>query len=145
MQTIQTALAKAAADPTGLSRAQVLSGEDRPWGRFDSVDRGERYQVKRIRVKPGGQLSLQYHHHRSEHWIVVSGTAKVTLGKRCFILSEGESVFIPKAATHRLENAGHLPVELIEVQFGEYLGEDDIVRLDDVYGRCTEEETTATA
>ena len=145
MQTIHTALTNAASGSTGPSKAHAHSGEDRPWGRFDSVDRGERYHVKHIRVKPGGQLSLQYHHHRSEHWIVVSGTANVTLGKRRFLLSEGQSVFIPKAATHRLENAGHLPVELIEVQFGEYLGEDDIVRLEDVYGRCTEEETTATA
>lgn len=107
----------------------------RPWGWYDSVDAGERFQVKRIVVKPGGTLSLQMHHHRAEHWIVVSGTAKVTRGEETLLLSENQSTFIPLGTTHRLENPGRLPLEIIEVQSGAYLGEDDIVRLEDVYGR----------
>ena len=107
----------------------------RPWGSYDSVDAGERFQVKRIVVKPGGTLSLQMHHHRAEHWIVVRGTAKVTRGDDTFLLSENESTFIPLGTTHRLENPGRVPLEMIEVQSGAYLGEDDIVRFDDVYGR----------
>lgn len=109
--------------------------EKRPWGRFDSLDRGERHQVKRITVDPGGRLSLQYHHHRSEHWIVVAGTARVTVGEDVMALQPGEQVFIPQGAVHRLENMGSEPVEIIEVQLGSYLGEDDIVRVEDVYGR----------
>jgi mannose-1-phosphate guanylyltransferase/mannose-6-phosphate isomerase len=107
----------------------------RPWGWYDSVDAGARFQVKRIVVKPGGTLSLQMHHHRAEHWIVVSGTAKVTKGGETFLVSENESTYIPLGTTHRLENPGRVPLEMIEVQSGSYLGEDDIVRFEDVYGR----------
>ena len=107
----------------------------RPWGWYDSVDAGARFQVKRIVVKPGGTLSLQMHHHRAEHWIVVSGTAKVTKGEQTFLVSENESTYIPLGTTHRLENPGRVPLEMIEVQSGSYLGEDDIVRFEDVYGR----------
>jgi mannose-1-phosphate guanylyltransferase/mannose-6-phosphate isomerase len=107
----------------------------RPWGWYDGVDAGERFQVKRIVVKPGGTLSLQMHHHRAEHWIVVSGTAKVTKGDESFLLSENQSTFIPLGTTHRLENPGRVALEMIEVQSGSYLGEDDIVRFEDVYGR----------
>ena len=110
-------------------------GEDRPWGRFDSLDRGDRHQVKRIRVNPGGRLSLQYHHHRAEHWVVVTGRATVTVGREVTELNPCDQVFIPKGATHRLENLTNEPVEIIEVQYGEYLGEDDIVRVEDIYGR----------
>ncbi|NNJ77023.1 MAG: mannose-1-phosphate guanylyltransferase/mannose-6-phosphate isomerase [Anderseniella sp.] len=111
------------------------AGEDRPWGRFDSLDRGQNHQVKRIRVDPGGQLSLQYHHHRAEHWIIIAGMAQVTIGKRVMTLGPCEQAFIPQGEVHRLENPGDEPVELIEVQHGDYFGEDDIVRLEDVYGR----------
>lgn len=107
----------------------------RPWGSYDSVDMGERFQVKRIVVKPGAALSLQKHHKRAEHWVVVSGTAEVTCDDRVFDLHENESTFIPLGSVHRLRNTGSKPVELIEVQSGSYLGEDDIVRLEDVYGR----------
>jgi mannose-1-phosphate guanylyltransferase / mannose-6-phosphate isomerase len=107
----------------------------RPWGCFDSIDRGERFQVKRIVVQPGARLSLQLHHHRAEHWIVVRGTARVTRGEEEFLLGENESTYIPLGVRHRLENPGKLPLEVIEVQSGAYLGEDDIVRFDDVYGR----------
>ncbi|MHB9833906.1 mannose-1-phosphate guanylyltransferase/mannose-6-phosphate isomerase [Paraburkholderia terrae] len=107
----------------------------RPWGHYDSIDKGERFQVKRIVVKPGAQLSLQMHHHRAEHWIVVRGTALVTRGEEQLILSENESVYIPLGTTHRLENPGRMPLEIIEVQSGSYLGEDDIVRFEDTYGR----------
>ena len=108
----------------------------RPWGWYDSIDFGPRFQVKRIVVKPGGVLSLQMHHHRAEHWIVVSGTAKVTRGDECFLLAENQSTFIPLGVTHRLENPGKLALEMIEVQSGSYLGEDDIVRFEDHYGRA---------
>jgi mannose-1-phosphate guanylyltransferase / mannose-6-phosphate isomerase len=107
----------------------------RPWGYYDLIDSGERFQVKRIVVQPGGRLSLQLHHHRAEHWIVVSGTALVTRGDEQFMLSENQSTFIPLGVTHRLENPGKLSLELIEVQSGPYLAEDDIVRFDDGYGR----------
>lgn len=107
----------------------------RPWGSFESIDCGERFQVKHITVNVGGKLSLQRHHHRSEHWVVVKGTAKVTCGKECFFLSENQSTYIPIGVTHRLENVGKIPLEMIEVQSGAYLGEDDIERLDDQYGR----------
>lgn len=107
----------------------------RPWGSYESVAEGERFQVKRIVVKPGQKLSLQMHYHRAEHWIVVRGTARVTCGDREFLLGENESTFIPLGHTHRLENPGLVPLELIEVQSGAYLGEDDIVRFEDVYGR----------
>lgn len=107
----------------------------RPWGWYDGVDSGKRFQVKRIVVKPGAALSLQMHHHRAEHWIVVSGTAQVTRGDASYLVSENESTFIPLGTRHRLENPGCVPLEMIEVQSGSYLGEDDIVRFDDVYGR----------
>ncbi|MFT5082011.1 MAG: mannose-1-phosphate guanylyltransferase/mannose-6-phosphate isomerase [Lentisphaeria bacterium] len=107
----------------------------RPWGNYDSVDSGERYQVKRIEVKPGASLSLQMHHHRAEHWIVVSGTALVQRGKEEILLSENQSVYIPLGETHRLTNPGKLMLQLIEVQSGSYLGEDDIVRFEDNFGR----------
>ena len=107
----------------------------RPWGKYDSIDSGERYQAKRITVKPGAKLSVQMHHHRAEHWVVVSGTAKVTNGEKTFILSENESTYIPVGVIHALENPGKVPLEMIEVQSGSYLGEDDIVRFDDIYGR----------
>lgn len=114
----------------------------RPWGKYDSIDMGDRYQVKRITVKPGAKLSVQMHHHRAEHWIVVSGTAKVTNGEKTFLLSENESTYIPKGVVHALENPGKLPLELIEVQSGSYLGEDDIVRFEDKYGRSVDPLTT---
>jgi mannose-1-phosphate guanylyltransferase / mannose-6-phosphate isomerase len=107
----------------------------RPWGDYEGVDAGGRYQVKRLTVKPGAKLSLQMHHHRAEHWIVVSGTARVTRGDDVFILSENESTYIPLGTTHRLENPGSIALEIIEVQSGSYLGEDDIVRFEDVYNR----------
>ena len=107
----------------------------RPWGFYDSIEHGERFQVKRIVVSPGSKLSLQMHHHRAEHWIVVCGTALVTRGEEQFLLSENESTFIPLGVRHRLENPGKVPLEIIEVQSGTYLGEDDIVRFDDIYGR----------
>lgn len=109
----------------------------RPWGTYDGIDAGERFQVKRIVVRPGASLSLQMHHHRAEHWIVVRGTARVVRGEETFILSENESTYIPLGTRHRLENPGRVPLELIEVQSGSYLGEDDIVRFDDVYGRVS--------
>jgi mannose-1-phosphate guanylyltransferase len=107
----------------------------RPWGKYDSIDTGERYQVKRITVKPGAKLSVQMHYHRAEHWIVVSGSAKVTNGEKTFLLAENESTYIPVGVIHALENPGKVNLELIEVQSGSYLGEDDIVRFDDLYGR----------
>lgn len=113
----------------------------RPWGSFESIDQGERFQVKRITVNEGGQLSLQRHHHRSEHWVVVKGTAKVTRGEEEFLLSENQSTYIPIGVTHRLENVGKIPLEIIEIQSGAYLGEDDIERLDDQYGRNEDSET----
>jgi mannose-1-phosphate guanylyltransferase/mannose-6-phosphate isomerase len=108
---------------------------NRPWGTYDSVDSGPRFQVKRIVVNPGARLSLQMHHHRAEHWIVVSGTAEVTVGDKVILLSENQSTYIPLGQTHRLANPGKVPLELIEVQSGSYLGEDDIVRFEDTYGR----------
>lgn len=107
----------------------------RPWGKYDSIDQGSRFQVKRITVKPGAKLSVQMHHHRAEHWIVVSGTAKVTNGEQEILLTENQSTYIPVGAIHALENPGKVPLELIEVQSGSYLGEDDIVRFEDKYGR----------
>lgn len=107
----------------------------RPWGKYDSVDNGDRYQVKRITVKPGAKLSVQMHHHRAEHWIVVSGTARVKNGDSTFLLAENESTYIPVGVIHSLENPGKVDLELIEVQSGSYLGEDDIVRFEDKYGR----------
>ena len=118
---------------------QSHSGENRPWGRFDSLDKGETHQVKNIKVNPGGQLSLQYHFHRSEHWIVVKGVATVTVNDEVSQLIPGQQVFIPQGAVHRLENFTDEPVELIEVQYGTYFGEDDIVRVEDIYNRSATE------
>lgn len=107
----------------------------RPWGVYDSIDSGKRYQVKRITVKPGAKLSVQMHHHRAEHWIVVSGTAQVTNGEKTYLVTENQSTYIPVGQIHSLENPGVIDLELIEVQSGSYLGEDDIVRFEDLYGR----------
>jgi mannose-1-phosphate guanylyltransferase / mannose-6-phosphate isomerase len=119
----------------GRHEAQVHRKAYRPWGHFDSVDSGERHQTKRIVVKPGAKLSLQKHHHRAEHWVVVKGTALVTRGDEQILLTENESTFIPLGTVHRLENPGVIPLEIIEIQSGSYLGEDDIVRFGDTYGR----------
>jgi mannose-1-phosphate guanylyltransferase/mannose-6-phosphate isomerase len=107
----------------------------RPWGSYDSIGEGKRFQVKRITVKPGAKLSLQMHHHRAEHWVVVKGTAKITNAEQVFLLTENQSTYIPVGVVHSLENPGKIPLELIEIQSGAYLGEDDIVRLEDRYGR----------
>ena len=107
----------------------------RPWGSYDSVDNGERFQVKRLVVKPGASMSLQLHHHRAEHWIVVSGTARITRGEEVFLLGENESTYIPMGTKHRIANPGKVELHIIEVQSGSYLGEDDIVRFEDIYGR----------
>ena len=107
----------------------------RPWGSYDSIDSGERFQVKRLIVNPGATLSLQMHHHRAEHWVVVSGTARITCEDKVFLLEENQSTYIPVGAKHRIDNPGKIPLHIIEVQSGTYLGEDDIVRFEDVYGR----------
>ncbi|MFZ3184883.1 MAG: mannose-1-phosphate guanylyltransferase/mannose-6-phosphate isomerase [Pseudomonas sp.] len=122
----------------GRTETQTHCEVYRPWGSYDSVDMGGRFQVKHITVKPGAQLSLQMHHHRAEHWIVVSGTAQVTCNDKTFLLTENQSTYIPITAVHRLANPGKIPLEIIEVQSGSYLGEDDIERLEDVYGRSVE-------
>ena len=119
----------------GRSEKTLHRKVHRPWGWYDSIDSGPRFQVKRIMVKPGASLSLQMHHHRAEHWIVVSGTAEVTNGDKVMVLSENQSTYIPLGQTHRLANPGKVPLEIIEVQSGSYLGEDDIVRFEDTYGR----------
>lgn len=119
----------------GRSEHEFHTRVFRPWGWYEGIDAGERFQVKRIAVKPGAALSLQMHHHRAEHWIVVKGTAKVTRGDETFLVSENESTFIPLGTQHRLDNPGKVTLEMIEVQSGSYLGEDDIVRFEDVYGR----------
>jgi len=120
----------------GRTEADIHRQVYRPWGHYDSIDFGKRDQVKRITVKSGEKLSIQMHHHRAEHWIVVSGTAKVTNGEKIFLLTENQSTYIPAGVVHALENPGVLPLELIEVQSGSYLGEDDIVRFEDRYGRA---------
>lgn len=132
-EQVKTVVAQleAAGVPQALHHRHVA----RPWGMYDSVDSGERFQVKRIVVKPGSSLSLQMHHHRAEHWIVVSGTAEVTNGDKVMLLTENQSTYIPLGQVHRLSNPGKVPLEIIEVQSGSYLGEDDIVRLEDTYGR----------
>lgn len=112
----------------------------RPWGSYTVLEEGKRYKIKKIEVKPLEKLSLQLHYHRSEHWVVVKGTAKVTVAEKEIIVHEGESIFVPKSAIHRVENPGKVTLEIIEVQVGEYLGEDDIVRLEDVYGRLKDQE-----
>ncbi len=134
MQEIKQVVARIKAE--GRPEATWHRKVYRPWGAYDSIDHGERFQVKRITVKPGATLSLQMHHHRAEHWIVVSGTAEVTRGDDVLLLTENQSTYIPLGVTHRLKNPGKLPLELIEVQSGSYLGEDDIVRFEDTYGRA---------
>ena len=129
---------KAIVDELKLNKRQEATTPHkvfRPWGTYQCIDADERFQAKRIMVNPGARLSLQLHHHRAEHWIIVKGTAKVTCGENEFFMSENESTYIPLGEKHRLENTGKIPLELIEVQTGSYLGEDDIVRFDDVYGR----------
>ena len=126
----------ASLEKSNASQAAFHRKVVRPWGWYDSVDAGERFQVKRIGVKPGASLSLQKHHHRAEHWIVVRGTAEVTRGAETFLLSENQSTYIPIGEVHRLRNPGKMDLEMIEVQSGAYLGEDDIVRLEDTYGRA---------
>ncbi len=120
---------------SGRSEADQHLTVHRPWGSYESLHSSERYQVKQIVVEPGGSLSLQKHHHRAEHWIVVKGTARVTIGDEVTLLSENQSIYVPLGAVHRLENPGLIPLKLIEVQSGPYLGEDDIVRIEDVYSR----------
>ena len=110
----------------------------RPWGSFESIDKGQGFQVKRLIVNPGAEISLQFHHQRSEHWVVVRGVARVQRGDESIELSPNESVYIPAGLSHKLANPGNLPLEVIEVQTGSYLGEDDIVRLEDRYGRIEE-------
>lgn len=133
-QEVKQIVNQLAAD--GRSEAVFHREVYRPWGKYDSIDNGERFQVKRITVKPGAKLSVQMHHHRAEHWIVVSGTARVTLDDKEQFVTENQSVYIPITAVHALENPGKVPLELIEVQSGSYLGEDDIVRFADRYGRA---------
>lgn len=128
-------LAVAAMKKAGVSQAETLPRDYRPWGWYESLVIGSRFQVKRIVVHPGAALSLQSHHHRAEHWIVVEGTAKVTIDAEVRIISENQSVYIPLGAVHRMENPGKIPMVLIEVQTGSYLGEDDIIRYEDVYAR----------
>jgi mannose-1-phosphate guanylyltransferase/mannose-6-phosphate isomerase len=126
----------AALQRAGRSEATLHRRVHRPWGWYDSVDAGARFQVKRIMVKPGASLSLQMHHHRAEHWVVVKGTAEVTCGERKLLVTENQSTYIPLGEKHRLANPGAIPLEIIEVQSGSYLGEDDIVRFEDTYGRA---------
>ena len=132
-QDVKAAVAALKAE--GAKQAEAFARDHRPWGWFESLATGDRFQVKRIVVHPGGALSLQSHHHRSEHWIVVEGTARVTVGEDVRLVTENQSVYIPLGALHRLENPGKLPMVLIEVQTGAYLGEDDIQRYDDAYAR----------
>ena len=121
--------------PTSTEGAKFAASEMRPWGSFTTLEEGSGYKIKRIEVNPGHRLSLQMHHHRSEHWIVVSGTAKVTCGDREEILGSNQSTYVPQCTAHRLENPGVIKLVLIEVQNGEYLGEDDIIRFQDDYAR----------
>jgi mannose-1-phosphate guanylyltransferase/mannose-6-phosphate isomerase len=123
-------------DRLGVSQARLHRRVARPWGAYDAIDGGDRFLVKRITVNPGSALSLQMHHHRAEHWIVVKGTAQVTRGDEVFLLTENQSTYIPLGVKHRLENPGKVPLEMIEVQSGSYLDEDDIVRFSDQYGRA---------
>jgi mannose-1-phosphate guanylyltransferase/mannose-6-phosphate isomerase len=120
----------------GRGESQLHREVFRPWGSYDSIDMGDRFQVKRLVVKPGAILSLQKHHHRAEHWIVVTGTAEITRDDEVFLLTENQSTYIPLGAVHRIANPGKVPLEIIEVQSGSYLGEDDIVRFEDTYGRA---------
>jgi mannose-1-phosphate guanylyltransferase/mannose-6-phosphate isomerase len=128
--------AVAALKAKAVPQAEASPRDLRPWGWFESIASGDRFQVKRIFVKPGALLSLQSHNHRAEHWIVVAGTAHVTIGDEVRMVTEDQSVYVPVGEKHRLENRGKLPVTLIEVQTGGYLGEDDIIRYDDAYARA---------
>jgi mannose-6-phosphate isomerase len=121
--------------PASLNAEGAAAEGLRPWGSYTVLEEGRGYKIKRIEVKPGHRLSLQMHHHRSEHWIVVSGTAKVTCGERESIIYQNQSTYVPQCHVHRLENPGVIPLVLIEVQNGEYLGEDDIIRFEDDYAR----------
>lgn len=134
-RTQEVKAAVAALKAKGAAQAEQLAMDHRPWGHFETLARADRFQVKRIVVKPGGKLSLQSHHHRAEHWIVVAGTAKVTIDQHVQLVSENQSVYIPLGVVHRMENPGKVPMVLIEVQTGAYLGEDDIIRYDDIYSR----------
>ena len=136
-EAVKQVVARLEAD--GVPQAHTHRHVGRPWGIYESIDAGERFQVKRIVVKPGASLSLQMHHHRAEHWVVVSGTAEVTNGDQVTLLSENQSTYIPVGQVHRLANPGKVPLVIIEVQSGSYLGEDDIVRLQDTYGRVAGE------
>jgi mannose-1-phosphate guanylyltransferase / mannose-6-phosphate isomerase len=129
---------------TGRTEHKTHRLVHRPWGRYEDIDAGERFRVKRITVDPGGKLSLQYHHHRAEHWIVVSGTARVTRGREVLLLGENQSIYIELGQLHRLENPGRVPLQLIEVQTGAYLGEDDIVRVEDIYRRAPDAQDPST-
>ena len=128
-------LAVAALKSNGAKQATEFPKDHRPWGWFESIALGHRFQVKRIHVNPGAALSLQSHHHRAEHWIVVQGTARVTIDDKAQLVSENQSIYIPLGARHKLENPGKVPIVLIEFQTGAYLGEDDIMRHEDLYGR----------
>jgi mannose-1-phosphate guanylyltransferase / mannose-6-phosphate isomerase len=132
-QDVKKLVARLKAD--GRNEQSLHREVHRPWGSYDSIDHGDRFQVKRLIIKPGAQLSLQLHHHRAEHWIVVSGTARITRGEEVFLLEENQSTYIPLGVKHRVENPGKVAVHIIEVQSGSYLGEDDIVRFEDRYGR----------
>lgn len=132
-QNVKQVVAKLKAD--GIAQAEIFPTDYRPWGWFERLAISDRFQVKRISVKPGAALSLQSHHHRSEHWIVVEGTARVTVNQKVELVTEGQSIYIPLGAKHRLENPGKLPMILIEVQTGSYLDEDDIIRYEDIYSR----------
>ena len=125
----------AALEQTNAPQTDTHRKVARPWGWYDAIDESDRFKVKRIQVKPGASLSLQKHQHRAEHWIVVKGTAEVTCGDQVLVLNENQSTYIPLGEVHRLANPGKVPLEIIEVQSGSYLGEDDIVRLEDHYGR----------
>ncbi len=131
LQSTPTLPVSAAASTKGIAATEL-----RPWGSFTVLEEGKGYKIKRIEVKPGHRLSLQMHHHRSEHWIVVSGTARVTCGDKETLLTSNQSTYVPPCTSHRLENSGVIPLILIEVQNGEYLGEDDIVRFQDDYARA---------
>lgn len=130
-----TPLSSARIDGMETASTATAATEIRPWGSFTTLEEGAGYKIKRIEVNPGHRLSLQMHHHRSEHWIVVSGTAKVSCGDREMILSSNQSTYVPQCTSHRLENPGVIKLVLIEVQNGEYLGEDDIIRFSDDYAR----------
>ena len=123
--------------PLVTTTQRSLVSEERPWGRWTVLEEGPAYKIKRIEVKPGHRLSLQMHHHRSEHWIVLSGTAKVVKGGEVIYVHQHESTYVPAATHHRIENPGLLPLVIIEIANGEYLGEDDIVRIEDDYNRAT--------